>query len=274
MAPSATNDIVLPKGVEYESEIDAAQAKLKKDGWCVIPAVLNPEETKRTLDRLWKAKEESESRGDSTRRSDLDPNESNVRVFYLLELDAIFRDLIQHPTAIKMVKEVLGENFLVSNFTANIARPGSKSMGLHSDQSLMCPDPWVAPWNLNVIWCLTDLYFENGATLYIPGSQNWKTRADIPKEPEKLLVPFEAKAGSIVCMEGRLWHTSGANITRDIDRALMFGSYNAPFMRGQVNWAKGLSEKTQAELSDEMKSWLGVNRDGNLGVVKGVNKVF
>jgi ectoine hydroxylase-related dioxygenase (phytanoyl-CoA dioxygenase family) len=260
-------------GSNNSGKIAAAQAKLKEDGWCVIPDVLNAEETKKALERLWKAAEESERNGIATRRADLDPNANNVRVFYLLERDALFRDLIQHPTALKIVKGVLGETFLVSNFTANIARPGSKSMGLHSDQSLMCPDPWVAPWNLNIIWCLTDLYFENGATLYIPRSHHWKTRSDVPEEAEKLLIPLEAKAGSIVAMDGRLWHTSGANITKDIDRALLFGSYNTPFMRGQVNWAKGLSEETQDTLSEEMKSWLGVNRDGNLGVVKGVNKV-
>lgn len=263
-----------PSGTNGASKIDIAQAKLRDDGWCVLSDVLTQEETKHTLERLWKAAEESNRRGDTTRRADLDPNESNVRVFYLLELDAIFRDLIQHPSAIKIVKGLLGENFLISNFTANIARPGSKSMGLHSDQSLMCPDPWVAPWNLNIIWCLTDVYFENGATLYIPGSHNWKSKADVPENAEKLLVPFEAKAGSVIAMEGRLWHTSGANITQDVDRALMFGSYNAPFMRGQVNWAAGLSEETKSSLSEDMKSWLGVNRDGNLGVVKGVNKVF
>lgn len=174
-----------------------------------------------------------------------------------------------------MVKSCLGQNFLISNFTANIARPGSKSMGLHSDQSLMCPDPWLAPWNINVIWCLTDIYFENGATLYIPGSQKWTKREDVPSDEEarKLLRPFVAKAGSILCMDGRLWHTSGCNITEDVDRALCFGSYNIPFMRGQVNWATGLSAETKATLSDQMKEWLGVNRDGNLGVVQGVNQV-
>jgi ectoine hydroxylase-related dioxygenase (phytanoyl-CoA dioxygenase family) len=254
--------------------VAAAQLKLKEDGWCVIPNVLSPEQTKDTLDRLWKAAEESERRGDSTTKAYLDPNASNVRVFYLLELDRIFRELIVHPTALQVVQGVIGENFLISNFTANIARPGSQSMGLHSDQSLMCPDPWVAPWNLNIIWCLHDCYFENGATLYIPGSHKWAKRSDVPEGAEKLLIPFEAKAGSVIAMDGRLWHTSGANITKDQDRALMFGSYNAPFMRGQVNWAKGLSAETQAELSDDLKTWLGVNRDGNLGVVKGVNKVF
>ena len=94
-------------------------------------------------------------------------------------------------------------------------------MGLHSDQSLIYPDPWVAPWNLNIIWCLDDVYFKNGATLYIPGSHHWKTKADIPDEPEKLLILFEAKAGGLIAMDGRLWHTSGVNIAQDTDRALM-----------------------------------------------------
>ena len=42
----------------------------------------------------------------------LDPNASNVRVFYLLELDKIFRDLIDNSTAIKMVQGVVGQNYL------------------------------------------------------------------------------------------------------------------------------------------------------------------
>lgn len=186
-----------------EDSIATAQEMLAKKGWCVIPKVLDSQKTKDVKDRLWAAAGESDRRGDSTRMARLDPNASNIRVFYLMNLDPVFRDLIQHPTAIRVVKGVFGENFLISNFTANIARPGSQSMGLHSDQSLICPDPWLACLNLNVIWCLDDCYHENGATLYIPGSHLWKTREDIPDEPEKLLIPFEAKAGSIICMDGR-----------------------------------------------------------------------
>ncbi|KAL2005874.1 hypothetical protein VTN00DRAFT_10367 [Thermoascus crustaceus] len=126
------------------------------------------------------------------------------------------------------------------------------------------------------MWCLHVIYYENGATLYIPGSHRWTTRADVPTDAEevkKLLVPFEAKAGSIVVTDGRLWHTSGCNITKDQDRALLIAAYNAPSLRGQVNWAVGLSEETKATLSPQMREWLGVKRDGNLGVVTGVNDV-
>jgi fumagillin biosynthesis dioxygenase len=118
---------------------------LKTNGYCIIPNVLPPDQVQSTLSRLWQAAEESRKRGNPTHLPQLDPNESNIRVFYLMELDPLFRDLIQHPAAVKMVREVLGHDFLISNFTANIARPGSQSMGLHSDQSLVIPAPWIEP---------------------------------------------------------------------------------------------------------------------------------
>jgi len=246
------------------SNTTAARIHLQEEGWCVVPDILTPDETAQVLSRLWKAKEASEKQGDPTRLEFLDPNASNVRVFYLMQLDEIFLDLIQHPTAIEMVKSVLGDDFLISNFTANIARPGSKSMGLHSDMALVVPDPWKEIWALNVIWCLTDMYFENGATLYIPGSNKWEYQSQIPKDARKLLKPFTAKAGSIVIMDGRVWHTSGENVSKE-DRALLFGYYTAPFLRQQVNWTAKLDEATKENLSDDMKNWLGLGVNGNLG---------
>jgi ectoine hydroxylase-related dioxygenase (phytanoyl-CoA dioxygenase family) len=247
------------------SAIAAAASQLKRDGWCVVPDVLPPAETRTALDRLWSCAAESERRGMPTFLPVLDPNASNVRVFFLLELDALFRELIQHAIAVELVQALLGETFLISNFTANIARPGSKSMGLHSDQSLVVPEPWVQPWALNIIWCLTDVTFENGATLFIPGSHRWTARADVPRDADTLLRPFEAKAGSVIAMDGRIWHTSGANITPDQDRALLFGYYTKPFLRPQVNWNAGLSAATQASLDARMRGWLGLDVSANTG---------
>lgn len=251
--------------IDRAKVLDEARAHLKQEGWCSIPDILTKQEADVALSRLWAAAAESKKRGDDTFLPFLDPNESNVRVFYLLELDAIFREMIEHPTAVDMVKSVLGENYLISNFTANIARPGSKSMGLHSDQSLVSPDPWLTVNALNCIWCLTDCYFENGATLYIPGSNKWERRGDIPKNAKQMLKPFEAKAGSVIVMDGRVWHTSGQNITADQDRALLFGYYTAPFLRQQVNWTKKLSKEVQDSMSPEFQERLGLGITANLG---------
>lgn len=135
-----------------------AKAQLKEHGWVRIPSVLSAQEASYTLDRLWKARATVEAEGEQTHLDFLDPTPSNIRIFYLMAVDKIFRDLITHPRAIEMVKSVLGENFLISNFTANIARPGSKSMALHSDQSFVFPDPWHDVWALNVIWCKQVLF--------------------------------------------------------------------------------------------------------------------
>jgi ectoine hydroxylase-related dioxygenase (phytanoyl-CoA dioxygenase family) len=171
-----------------------------------------------------------------------------------------------------MVQFVLGPRFLISNFTANIARPGSKSMALHSDQSIVVPGPWKHVWAINVIWCLTDVHKENGATLFIPGSNKWESRSDIPPNAEEKLRPFEAKAGSIVLMDGRVWHTSGENTAKDQDRALLFGYYTAPFLRQQVNWTAKLPRELQDSLSEEMRELLGLNPAANTRVTGDLTK--
>jgi len=251
------------------SDVDAlaaAKSRLREDGWCVLPGVLAPERTRDALDRLWAAAAESERRGVATHMPVLDPNASNVRVFNLLDMDPVFRALVQHPTALDLVCSLLGPEFLISNFTANIARPGARSMPLHSDQAIVVPEPWLHPWAINIIWCLTDVRFENGATLFLPGSHRFARRSDVPPDALSHMRPFEAEAGSIIAMEGRVWHTSGANITDDEDRALLFGYYTAPFLRPQVNWNVTLSPAVQAGLEPDMRRWLGLEAQANVGL--------
>lgn len=256
--------------------LSGATESLAKTGHAIIPNVLDDSTIETVLSRLWKAAEINQQRGADTYIPDLDPNASNVRIFYLLELDSIFRDLIQHPGALSIVRELLGPQVLVSNFTANIARPGSGSMALHSDQSLVVPAPWEEPWAINIIWCLSDVYFENGATLFIPGSQRWTRKADVPASAEEMLVPFTASKGSIIAMDARVWHTSGKNVTADQERALLFGYYTKPFLRQQVNWTAALSEDVKQDLSEEARELLGLNVTANTGIVsdtaKGMDK--
>ena len=263
----AANDQGRPAG-----EMAAARQQLREEGWCVLPDVIDAETTRHALDRLYAAAEASEARGVSTFMPVLDPNDSNVRVFYLLEHDAIFRDLICHPLALDIVEAVLGRGFMISNFTANIARPGARSMALHSDQSIVVPAPWHDAWAINIIWCLSDVRFENGATLFIPGSHRWQSHDDVPGDAKDRLRPFEAKAGSIVAMDGRLWHTSGANVTADEERALLFGYYSKAFLRPQVNWNAALSSETQRAVSPELFQLLGLGVTANTGEARHISR--
>jgi fumagillin biosynthesis dioxygenase len=251
-------------------DMPATLTHLKKDleetGVAVLPGVMSAKEAEEAVGRLWAAAEGFRRMGGPTFMPQLDPNEANVRVFALLELDPLFRDLIRHPAAIPLVEAVLGEGWMISNFTANIARPGARSMSLHSDQALVVPEPWLAPWSVNIIWCLTDVRGENGGTLYIPGSHRFERRAELPADALARLTPIVAPAGSIVVMDGRVWHTSGANITRNEDRALLFGYYSADFLRPQVNWNALLSDETQGSLDPWMRARLGLDAAANVRV--------
>jgi fumagillin biosynthesis dioxygenase len=242
-----------------QAGIAEALSGLKRDGYGVIPGVLSPEEVATVVGRLWQASDESVRRGNPAHIQGLDPNASNVRVFNLIDLDPMFAGMIEHPVADAVVSAFLGEDYIISNFTANIARPGSASMMMHSDQSLVAPPPWREPWSINIIWVLCDLRKDNGATLYVPGSQQWATREEVPADMQDRLVPFEAPAGSIVTMEGRVWHTSGSNVTKDEDRPLLFGYYSKPFVRPQVNHPLTLRPEVQAQFSPLMRYRLGLD---------------
>ena len=132
-------------------------------------------------------------------------------------------------------------------------------MVVHSDLAAVMPEPWTAPLSCNVIWCLTDVHPDNGATLHIPGSHRYRTLADVPADPMAHMVPFEAKAGSLVVMEGRIWHTSGRNVTDDEDRGLLFGYYTQPFLRPQWNFTAALRPDVQAGLSPMLRYRLGLD---------------
>jgi ectoine hydroxylase-related dioxygenase (phytanoyl-CoA dioxygenase family) len=139
-------------------------------------------------------------------------------------------------------------------------------MSLHSDQALVAPEPWLAPWSANIIWCLDDVHPENGGTRFLPGSHRVTRRAELPPEPLPLMPALTAPRGSIVVMDGRVWHTSGANVTANAERALLFGYYCVDFLRPQTNFNVVLSDATKAQLSPELFALLGLGPDGNTRV--------
>jgi hypothetical protein len=93
-------------------------------------------------------------------------------------------------------------------------------------------------------------------------------KSDVPKNADKLLHQFEAKASIVIVMNGREWHTSGASITRDKNRALLFGYYTAPFLRQQVNWTTKLPVDVQESLSAQTRESLDCNVTANTGSPK------
>ena len=242
---------------------DEQRRQLREDGFCVVRDVLSKAELADARRALDAAVETLRTRGEATHDPRIDPNAANIRVYNLPDHDPIFVELLRAPAAREALHAVLGSNALVSNFTANIALPGSEAMNLHSDQALVIPPPWDQPWAMNVIWCLDDIDAENGATRYLPGSHRFRSFEDVPADAAAKLRSFEASAGSFVAMEGRIWHTSGANVSKDRQRRMMFAYYSMDFIRPQANWEACLSPQTKAGLDEDARKMLGLGALAN-----------
>jgi ectoine hydroxylase-related dioxygenase (phytanoyl-CoA dioxygenase family) len=233
-------------------------------GWAVIEHVLDADRVAFARSELVRAAEASEARGMPTRMELLDPGGCNIRVYDLPEYSPVFAELLMHPLISAYVDELLDHDVSVSNFSANIALPGSRSMNAHNDQSTVMPEPWTQRWTMNAIWCLDDIDEHNGATRYLPGSHRFTRFSEVPDDPTAGMRSFEAPAGSVVLMDGRLWHTSGENTTADRERALLFAFYARSFLRHQNNWWRALSTEVRRGLDPQLKEWMGL-RGGNMG---------
>jgi hypothetical protein len=191
----------------------------------------------------------------------------NQRVWMLVNKGREFRDLLADPLIRAIVPHLLGDEFLLSSLTANIASQSGAAMLLHSDQRYV---PFVSPCPLvcNVVWLLNDMTADNGGTRLVPGSHH----GPAPEGSEGLQtesVAAEAPAGTALVFDGRLWHGTGANATSE-SRAVILSYFCRPFIRQQENLTVSLRPELYEECSPELKALLGFKVVGTLGRIDGV----
>jgi ectoine hydroxylase-related dioxygenase (phytanoyl-CoA dioxygenase family) len=242
--------------VSRAHDVNEAKALLDRDGLCVIEGVLDPRGIERVRKALHDGVARDEAQGVQLRGFPFDPDTHNLRVFDLIGKNPAFVELVEHPIALDLVRHLIGEPFLLSNFSANVTAPGSGAMGMHADQGYV-PAPWPPyPMAINVAWTLDDFTEANGATRFVPGSH----RKD--HGPDSSLgaadsVPIECPAGSIFVMDARVWHQTGPNRTADQTRAGLFAYYIRPFLRPQWNWYLTMKPEILERMSPLMREMLG-----------------
>jgi ectoine hydroxylase-related dioxygenase (phytanoyl-CoA dioxygenase family) len=260
----------MPQGVPQPAH-DLAQAEkdLRDFGVCLLEGALPPAKLARVRAALYRAADDDRARGREAKFNfDYAHDDTNQRVWNLLSRDPVFADLAEHPSALHLLRAFLGWPILLSNISANITGPGGGEMVLHADQIYM-PQPWSGIQALNVGWCVDRFADENGATRIVPGSHKLN-RMPTDAELASDTVALEAPAGSMVVMEGRLWHKTGNNRTRDERRAAIFGFYTLPIYRTQENWFLSLNPSVQRYASETLLVLLGYKAEG-LGLVNGAS---
>ncbi len=222
----------------------------------------------------------------------------NQRVWMLVNKGGPFRKVLALAPMLDLVGHVLGEEFLLSSFTANIAKPGGVPMALHTDQwwapeptrrgrrplpvgSMTrsrfdhdaalgaAPPPTLAPAAVsNVLVMLDGMTTANGGTRVVPGSHLAGRHPDPARDGNVATVAAEGPPGCAIITDGRLWHGTGAN-TGDSDRAALILTFCGPQYRPQENYTLG----TRPELLDDLpartrallgfKVWWAYGRTGD-----------
>jgi len=246
-----------------DADVETARRDLKETGLGVIRGVLNAVELQRVRDAVDRAIDEDRRKGVPVEGFAFDPDDRNVRLFDLVNKDAVFRELVEHPLAMTMVRETIGDSILLSNFSGNRTAPGSGAMGMHSDQGYV-PGPWHEPMAFNVAWAIDDFTAENGATRFVPGS-HLKGHGPSP-EDSALTAPIECPAGSIFLLDGRTWHQTGANTSADQTRIGLFAYYIKGFLRPQWNWYTTMRPEVLAGASEQLREMLGYGSNPTSGL--------
>jgi ectoine hydroxylase-related dioxygenase (phytanoyl-CoA dioxygenase family) len=261
--PPARGDNV--DAMAIASLLEECAGQLREEGWVTLPGVFTGPRLEALREGLSLALEKARAEGEILFREGVDVNDRSVRVLHLLDEHPAFGAMVDDPTVRGLVSSLLGERYQLSSLSANISLPGSESMGMHNDLMAVLPEPWLAPYGTNLFICLDDMDEVNGATRYLPGSHRFTTNDMASHDDLSRTVAIPATAGSVVAMDGRLWHTSGANRSADRPRRLLIAFYIASFIRTQYNWASLLSEPVQRALTPSLRQVLGLD-EGNMGV--------
>lgn len=263
-APSpvkVSEPVGLPKPTR---DMEKAKADFDQAGLCIIPDALAPDELAEIRAALYRAAEFDRRMG--LDRYDRDADDVNQRIWNLPRRDPVFMTLVNHPAALTFVRHALGWPALLSNISANITGPGGCDMHLHCDQQ----DPHDRINAINVMWCVDDFTDMNGATQVIPGSHRYGRGPKLVDDTYLPSVPLEAAAGSMMVMDGRIWHKTGFNRTQNERRAGIFGYYVKPTFMPQENWWLSMDQETIRQCgSEDLQVLFGYRVLGPFGRVNG-----
>jgi len=268
--PAATSPATAAAGLDIET----ARSDLDAQGYCILPNVLSRAEIEALRSRLVEQAEGERARGVAFH--DGGASRPNQRLWMLPNKGRVFRDLMLHPIVELLMGHLLGPDFLLSSFTANIAHPGGEPMVLHTDQGYVgfwTPKPVVA----NIAWMLDDFTDANGGTRLVPASHlnaaaTPRSSAYAPSDPANMptlddTIAAEGPAGSILCFDGRVWHGTGANRT-DRPRHALLSYHCRPFVRQQENFTLGLDPGIRAGERPALLNRLGFATWAGLGRVE------
>ncbi len=279
MTSTTKNDLPQPT-----ADLSIAKAHLDEFGYCLLANALTPKQVEALRTRLVEQAAAEKQQGLAFEDGSKEKSSGiNQRVWMLINKGKIFHEPLLHKEVHELIRHVLGEQYLLSCYTANIAKPGGVAMNLHTDQWWMPPPTrrdrsplpvgsitrerrdvddagppsMIAPAVVvNVMWMLVDFTPENGGTRLVPRSHLTGRHPDKELDRDVEPIAAEGPAGTAMVFDGRMWHGTGANVS-DGPRLGVLSTFCGPQFRTQENLTVGTSKEVLENAPPELLALLG-----------------
>lgn len=230
-------------------ELELFKEKMYTDGCAVVPGLFSDEFISKAKVKLMEAIEKEVAYHHGTDYVDYG------MVMMCSLYDDIFTELFDNEDLTKYFNAILGEGCIVYAYTSSSMPPNKSNFSnrVHVDCPRIIPG-YIT--NMGAVILLDDFTEENGATWYLPGSQEeWEMEPDYFFNNAKRLV---AKAGSVWFFNARVWHSGGQNYT-DKWRHGMTINMCRPWMKQRIDIPKAMTHagKDIDKISDSAKQKLG-----------------
>ncbi len=278
-------------------------SRLKRDmdrwGYCMIAEAVTGDMLREMRERLEELAETEAERGDHVFADKVNAADSNNQwVLMLINKGEVFLRAVDHPDTRPILEHLLGPEYLLSESSAHLTRPGNPAMALHTDQWWMPPTVMpgerhlpggtitrggavqgplrkatqaiAAPLVAQTMLFVSDFTEANGATRLVPGSHMTGSQPDQSVPHVVPSVAAEGPAGTIAIWEGRTWHSAGPNTSNET-RYGMPTLYAAPQMRTLMNFTLGTRSGIVDEAPERLRQllgfriWSGYGSTGEMG---------
>ena len=227
---------------------------LDKNGFVVLRQVITESAADEMRERaLELAAADRAAKGDAA----LYLHGTSQRVWNLINKGERFEQAIVDPRILQFEEYLLGEDCVLSSFSANLIGPGAPVSDLHIDFPMSAMPTPLPAWTFcaNSVYMLTDFTRENGATCVIPESH---CRGFGPTRDETYsgIILAEGKKGDVIIVNGLVWHGSGANYSNSM-RVGLLGFYCRSFMRPQQDHFELVSDEVWQRATPTLRRLLG-----------------
>lgn len=168
--------------------------------------------------------------------------------------DKIFIDLFDNPRLTGVFNAVLGDGCIVYAYTSSSMPPNKTnySRRIHVDSPRIIPN-YIT--NMGATILLDDFTEDNGATYFLPFSQN---RIEQPSDEEfyKNSKRVIAKAGSVWFFNARTWHAGGENFSNQWRHALTINMCRS-WMKQRIDIPRAMAAINMEQISRDAKQKLG-----------------